>query len=128
MSERLACKAVGLARSTYWLRTYSKTNPCHGFRRTWAALRFDEHQGVNKKTVHRLWKEEGLQRRVHSARTRVGCSSYPTTPADAPKVLWALDFQFDSTVDGKSVKIASLLDEPPPRTSCRTVPPPGSRC
>ncbi|WP_242676907.1 IS3 family transposase [Rhodococcus sp. ABRD24] len=111
-----------------WRRSLTPILRCpHGFRRTWAALRFDEHQGVNKKTVHRLWKEEGLQRRVHSARTRVGCPSYPTTPADAPKMVWALDFQFDSTSDGKSVKIASLLDEPPPRTSCRAVPPPGSR-
>jgi len=28
-----------------------------------------------------------------------------------PKVVWALDFQFDSTVDGKSVKIASMIDD-----------------
>ena len=50
MSERLACKAVGLARSTYhrvpiaqspadpdaelraWLRAYATAHPCHGFR------------------------------------------------------------------------------------------------
>jgi hypothetical protein len=50
MSERLACKAVGLARSTYrrlpvaqtpadpdadmraWLRSYATRHPCHGFR------------------------------------------------------------------------------------------------
>ena len=56
MSERLACKAVGLARSTYrwlpvaqtpadpdaemraWLRAYAATHPCHGFRRAWAAF------------------------------------------------------------------------------------------
>ena len=31
--------------------------------------------------------------------------------ADAPKVVWALDFQFDSTIDGKAVKIASMPDE-----------------
>ena len=54
MSERLACKAVGLARSTYrrlplsqtptdpdalmraWLRAYATKHPCHGFRRAWA--------------------------------------------------------------------------------------------
>ena len=65
MSERLACRAVGLARSTYrrtpialtpadpdadlwqWLRTYSTAHPCHGFRRAWAGLRLDEHRGVN---------------------------------------------------------------------------------
>ena len=130
MSERLACKAVGLARATYrrtpvaatpadpdadlrqWLRTYSTGHPCHGFRRAWAALRHDEHRGVNKKKVHRLWKEEGLQRRVHSPRKRAGQSSCPPqVAADAPKVLWALDFQFDSTIDGKAIKIASMVDE-----------------
>jgi len=31
--------------------------------------------------------------------------------ADAPKVLWALDIQFDSTIDAKAIKIASMLDE-----------------
>jgi putative transposase len=25
--------------------------------------------------------------------------------------LWAIDFQFDSTIDGKAVRIASMLDE-----------------
>ena len=77
MSERLACKAVGLARSTYrrlplaqtpadpdaemraWLRAYATKHPCHGFRRAWAALRYDERREVNKKKVHRLWREEG---------------------------------------------------------------------
>ncbi|EUA33473.1 integrase core domain protein [Mycobacterium xenopi 4042] len=130
VSERLACKAVGLARSTYrrsplaqtpadpdaelrqWLRDYAAKHPCHGFRRAWAALRHDEHRDVNKKKVHRLWKEEGLQRRVHSPRKRTGQSSWPAeVAADAPKVVWAIDFQFDSTIDGKAVKIASMLDE-----------------
>lgn len=90
---------------------YSTTHSCRGFRRAWPALRFVEHREVNKKKVHRLWQEEGLQRRVHSARNRAGVSSCSTVEADAPKVLWALDFQFDSTVDGKSVKIASMIDE-----------------
>ena len=66
MSERLACKAVGLARSTYrrlpiaqtpadpdadlraWLRSYATKHPCHGFRRAWAALRHDVRREVNK--------------------------------------------------------------------------------
>jgi len=129
ISERLACRAVGLARSTYqrvpiaqttadpdgelraWLRAYATAHPCHGFRRAWAALRHDEHRRINKKKVQRLWAEEGLQRRVHSRRKRTGESSHPQVCADAPKVVWALDFQFDSTIDGKAVKIASMLDE-----------------
>ena len=107
MSERLACKAVGLARSTYrrlpiaatpadpdadlraWLRAYAIKEPCHGFRRAWAALRHDEGQEINVKKVHRLWCQEGLQRRVHSPRKRAGVSSAPEVIADAPKVVWA---------------------------------------
>lgn len=129
MSERLACNAVGLARSTYrrlpqsqrpvdpdadtrnWLRGYATKHPCHGFRRAWAALRYDEGRVVNKKRIHRLWREEGLQVKVRSPRKRAGVSSIPQVAADAPKVVWAIDFQFDSTIDGKAIKIASMIDE-----------------
>ena len=38
-------------------------------------------------------------------------SSVPPIETDAPKVVWAIDFQFDSTIDGKAIKIASMLDE-----------------
>ncbi|MBY0391561.1 MAG: hypothetical protein K2X56_26645 [Mycobacterium pseudokansasii] len=59
----------------------------------------------------RLWQKEGLRRRVHSHREWAGVSSAPEMVANAPKVLWAMDFQFDTTIEGKSVKIASLLDQ-----------------
>lgn len=129
LSKRLACKAVGLARSTYArtpiadtpedpdaalrasLRKYAGSHPLHGFRRAWAHLRHDEGMSVNKKKVHRLWKEEGLQVRIYHPRKRAGISSCPQIEADAPKVVWAMDFQFDSTVDGKAIKIASMIDE-----------------
>ena len=79
--------------------------------RAWAALRYDERREVNNKRVHRLWREEGLQVRVSSPRKRAGVSSIPTITADAPGVVWAIDFQFDSTADGKAIKIASMIDE-----------------
>ena len=103
MSERLACKAVGLSRSTYrrlplaqtsadpdnqlraWLRSYATKHPCHGFPRAWAALRYDERREVNKKKVHRFWREEGLQVKATSSRKRAGVSSVPQIPADAPR-------------------------------------------
>ena len=94
-----------------WLRAYATKHPCHGFRRAWAALRYDERREVNKKKIHRLWREEGLQVRVHSPRKRAGVSSIPPVEADAPNVVWAIDFQFDSTIDGKAIKIASMIDE-----------------
>ncbi|WP_370369893.1 IS3 family transposase [Mycolicibacterium sp. CH28] len=129
LSKRLACRAVGLPRSTYaripiaqtpadpdaglraTLRTYAREHPLHGFRRAWAHLRHDQGVPVNKKKVHRLWKEEGLQVRIYHPRKRAGVSSTPQVEADAPKVVWALDFQFDSTVDGRAIKICSMIDE-----------------
>jgi hypothetical protein len=69
ISERLACKAVGLARSTrrrlpqapnpadsdmemgVWLRSYATKHPCHGFPgRAWAALRYDECREVTRRS------------------------------------------------------------------------------
>src|SRR6476660_8692174 len=94
-----------------WLRSYATKHPCHGFRRAWATLRYDERREVNKKKIHRLWREEGLQVKVTSPRKRAGVSSMPPIEADAPNVVWAIDFQFDSTVDGKAIKIASMVDE-----------------
>jgi hypothetical protein len=82
-----------------------------GSGRAWAALRYDEGREVNKKKIHRLWREEGLQVKVVSPRKRAGVSSVPPIIADAPKVVWAIDFQFDSNTDGKAIKIASLIDE-----------------
>lgn len=75
------------------------------------ALRYDERRKVNKKKIHRLWREEGLQVKVVSPRKRAGVSSIPPIEADAPNVVWAIDFQFDSTIDGKAIKIASIVDE-----------------
>ncbi|WP_155827027.1 IS3 family transposase [Jongsikchunia kroppenstedtii] len=129
MSERLACKVVGLSRSAYrrplqaqtpadpdadlraQLRRYARKNPRHGFRRAWAHLRFDQGMAINKKKVHRLWVDEGLQVARAPRRKRAGVSTIPVMAADAPKMVWALDFQFDSTNDGRKVKIASMVDE-----------------
>ncbi|MGW4094920.1 IS3 family transposase [Nocardia sp. NPDC004750] len=99
MSQRFACKVVGVHRSTFrrlpldqtpgdpdasvraWLRGYARKNPCYGFRRAWAALRFDEGHRVNRKRVHRLWKQEDLQVRAHHRRKRLGSSSVPAATA-----------------------------------------------
>jgi hypothetical protein len=50
-----------------------------------------------------------LQVRVHSPRNRAGTSAVPVVIADAPKVVWALDFQFDSTIDRNDTSSGSAL-------------------
>jgi putative transposase len=62
--------------------------------------------------VQRLWREEGPRVPQPRRRKRLGTSTAPLQPvADAPNRVWAVDFQFDSTTDGRPVKIASIVDE-----------------
>jgi putative transposase len=45
-------------------------------------------------------------------RKRHGTSTAPpTVVADAPNRVWAVDFQFDVTTDGRPIKIATIIDE-----------------
>jgi hypothetical protein len=48
----------------------------------------DRQKSGSRHQVHRLWREEWLQVRVHSPRKRAGVSSIPPVEADAPKVVW----------------------------------------
>ena len=76
-----------------WLRAYATKHPCHGFRRAWAALRYDERREVNKKKVHRLWREEGPAGQGRTRRASgPGCPRSRRSTADAPNVVWAVDF------------------------------------
>ena len=65
------------------LRSFATKNPCHGLRRAWAALRYDEGREVNKKKMHRLWREEGLQVRVQV--WAIDSSSTPPSTASPSK-------------------------------------------
>jgi putative transposase len=59
-----------------------------------------------------LWREEGLRVPRRHRRKRLGTSSAPGRPkADAPNRVWAVDFQFDATTDGRQVKTVSIIDE-----------------
>jgi len=130
MSERAACRVTGQARSTQqrirrcdtpddpdrwlrdWLNEWANTplNARKGYRRAWADLRAEGHQ-INTKKVHRVWRQEGLQVAQRRRRKRVGESTTPISEANAPNVVWAIDFQFDSTANGHKFKIASMVDE-----------------
>jgi hypothetical protein len=47
--------------------------------------------------------------RIRSPRKRAGVSSIPPLEADAPNVVWAINFQFDSTIDGKAPEVVPTL-------------------
>jgi len=128
LSERRACQIVGQHRSTQRrppcvaaddqalrarLRKFSKDRPRWGYRRAHCQLR-EEGWRINRKRVQRLWREEGL--RVPSRRRkrqRLGDSTVPARrlAAERPDHVWALDFQFDQTADGRILKLLHIVDE-----------------
>jgi putative transposase len=128
VSQRWACQLVGQHRSTQrhqpvepdraralrqQLRSFSRAHPRWGYRRAHAQLVGQGWQ-VNRKAVQRLWREEGL--RVPARRRKRQRLGVSTTPADRlaaehPDHVWALDYQFDQTTDGRILKLLNVVDE-----------------
>jgi putative transposase len=128
LSERLACRIAGQHRSTQRhqpvepdrdralravLRQLSRAHPRWGYRRAHAQLR-QAGWSINRKAVQRLWREEGL--RVPTKRRKRQRLGTSTTPADRlaaehPDHVWALDYQFDQTQDGRRLKLLNVVDE-----------------
>jgi putative transposase len=95
------------------LRKFSEQRPRWGYRRAHAEL-IGEGWSLNRKRTQRLWREEGLRvpQRARK-RQRLGESTVPADRlrAQRPNHVWALDFQFDQTADGKILKLLHVVDE-----------------
>ena len=95
------------------MRKLGRAQPRYGYRRIWALLR-EEGWLVNRKRVQRIWREEGLRVPAQSAkRRRLGTSTVPADVlrAERPNHVWALDFIFDATSDGRPLKALAMCDE-----------------
>jgi len=128
LSERRACEIAGQHRSTQRrepqrapddgalrgrLREISRERPRWGYRRAHARL-VDEGWALNRKRTQRLWREEGLRVPARRRkRRRLGESTVPADrlAAERPDHVWALDFQFDQTADGRILKLLHVVDE-----------------
>ncbi|MDC8972967.1 MULTISPECIES: IS3 family transposase [Mycobacterium] len=128
VSERFACRVTGQPRATQrhqpaatttdpdaalraWLRSYAKEHPGRGFR---PAYRDAVVEGwvVNHKKVQRLWREEGLRVAQSRRGERQASSISPSgMTADRPNRIWAAVFLSGATIDGRPIKIMSIVDE-----------------
>jgi putative transposase len=128
VSERRACRVLSQARRTQRyvprrrgdegeltgaLLELVRVHPRYGYRRVWALLR-DQGWRINRKRVYRLWRQNGLKVPVkrHKKR-RLGCSgnSCVRQRAQHRNHVWAWDFIFDRTNNGRSIKWLSVIDE-----------------
>jgi putative transposase len=74
----------------------------------------EEGYELNRKRVQRIWREEGLRVPARlRKRQRLGESTVPADRlrAERPDDVWALDFQFDQTADGRILKLLHVVDE-----------------
>ena len=128
VSERFACRVVGQHRSTQRhatkgvdieeaklrrrLREIAAEHIRWGRRMAYRVLR-REGWMVNHKRVHRRWREEGLQRPTprRQKRARPADGSVRRHQAEHPHQVWAMDFQFDATADGRRLKFLNVIDE-----------------
>ena len=69
---------------------------------------------MNNKRIRRLWRDEGLRVPQRRRRTKrlvgIGIQVGAFSPI-RPNVVWAMDFQFDTTVDGRTLKMLNVIDE-----------------
>jgi transposase InsO family protein len=93
----------------------SRENPRYGYRRVWAMLARGGWR-VNKKRVHRLWREEGLKvpqkqrkrRRLAEGKSENSCTK---RKAERKDHVWSYDFVMDRTEDGRRLKMMPIVDE-----------------
>jgi putative transposase len=129
VSERRACRVVDQPRSsqrylstkadkdaalTQMIVALSGQNPRYGYRRVWALLRREGWE-VNKKRVHRLWREADLKvpagRRRKRQRLASSENGVARRRAEYPGHLWSYDFAMDATEDGRRLKMMPVVDE-----------------
>ncbi|MEW6421429.1 MAG: IS3 family transposase, partial [Deinococcota bacterium] len=122
--QHRACELVGLPRSSLSYRphprhhdqlrerikTLAHEHPRWGCRRVHATLRREGVQ-VNRKTVHRLWKSEGLALPIQRKARKIRTGQHPPLRAEQPNQVWTYDFVFDRTLTGRPLKILTLTDE-----------------
>jgi putative transposase len=125
LSERHACRLLGLGRSTrrYRQRKSERDNAVRtrlkelaaqrmrfGYRRLTAML---EREGTpaNHKRVYRLYREEGLAMRIRQRR-RIRWNGVVARPAARrPNERWSMDFVSDCVSGGKVIRMLTMVDD-----------------
>ena len=121
-----ACRAMGLARSSYYelphgapqsrrmrqrIVDLSQKHPRYGYRRITALLR-REGYSLNAKRVQRVRRQEALQVSKRQRRTkRLGLSTAERQRACKVNDVWSWDFVEDQTENGTRFRILTLIDE-----------------
>jgi len=128
VSERRACRVVGINRATMRYRPQrkaelvqaeavvenrlvelAKERPRFGYRRL-GVLLWREGLVANHKKVYRLYKKDNLALRRKNRKRLAAASRVPLPQPAKPNQVWAMDFVHDTLVDGRKFRTLNIVD------------------
>jgi hypothetical protein len=128
VSQRRACRLAGQNRTSQrWpvpvvgieeqklrrrIRELARRHVRWGRRLVYRRLRL-EGWSANHKRVQRIWQEKGSSGPLPRRRNRSGPADggKEMLRADDPHHVWAIDVQFDQTMDGRRLKVLNSVDD-----------------
>src|SRR5438105_5110262 len=125
MSERHACRMMGLGRTTHRyrrgqaerdseMRTRLKELAARrmrfGYRRLTEML-LREGMPANHKRVYRLYREEGLAMRIRQRRRIRWKGAVSRAVATRPNQRWSMDFVSDCVSTGRVIRMLTIVDD-----------------
>ncbi|WP_414719155.1 IS3 family transposase [Variovorax sp.] len=125
LSERRACKLVGLSRDSYRhppdvdavtqelsskIVEIAHARRRFGYRRIHDLLR-PHFPGVNHKKVYRLYSAANLAVRKRKKIKRPASERVPLQPASTANEVWSMDFVSDSLSTGRRIKCLTVADD-----------------
>ena len=125
LSERRACRLVGLSRDSYRhppqmdaqtlqlsarIVDIAHARRRFGYRRIHDLIR-PEFPGVNHKRVYRLYKDANLAVRRRKKAKRPASERVPLQLAKAINEVWSMDFVSDSLASGRRIKCLTVADD-----------------
>jgi len=125
MSERHACRLLGLGRSTHRYRGHREEQDAglrarlkqlaakrmrFGYRRLTAML-VREGITANHKRVYRLYREEGLAMRIRQRRRIRWTGAVSSPVATRVNQRWSIDFVSDCVSTGRVIRMLTVVDD-----------------
>lgn len=123
ISERHACRLLGLGRSTHRYRARKDRDAVlrmrlkelaarrmrFGYRRLTAML-LREGTPANHKRVYRVYREEGLGMRIRQRRRIRWTGAVSSPVATRPNQRWSIDFVSDCVSTGRVIRMLTVVD------------------
>ena len=125
VSLRRACRVLDLSTATWRyarrgrvdnaqllarLQAHAAVRPRYGYRRL-HTLVAREGLVANRKRVHRVYREAGLQVRLRRRKGLARGERVPLPLPNGPRERWSMDFTLDTLADGRTFRTLNIVDD-----------------